>query len=129
MPPRASLPIRERSLPVAERASCPSPHRYIACMNPTAGSFMVDPRLQRLFVTLAVETPGSDSLMQIFGGTRLHSWESGSAQQPQTKRTSAAQGQAHASFSLAACFDLPPPTSFPLQAHSYTVTSKSSATR
>lgn len=41
--------------------------RYIACMNPTAGSFVVDPRLQRLFVTLAVETPGSDSLMQIFG--------------------------------------------------------------
>lgn len=36
-------------------------------MNPTAGSFVVDPRLQRLFVTLAVETPGSDSLMQIFG--------------------------------------------------------------
>jgi dynein heavy chain len=36
-------------------------------MNPTAGSFNVDPRLQRLFVTLAVETPGVDSLMQIYG--------------------------------------------------------------
>jgi len=41
-------------------------------MNPTAGSFNIDPRLQRLFVTLAVETPGSDSLMKIFG-TFLHS--------------------------------------------------------
>jgi hypothetical protein len=40
-------------------------------MNPTAGSFTVDPRLQRLFVTLAVETPGSDSLMQVYG-TFLH---------------------------------------------------------
>jgi dynein heavy chain len=36
-------------------------------MNPTAGSFVVDPRLQRLFVTLAVESPGVDSLMQIYG--------------------------------------------------------------
>ena len=36
-------------------------------MNPTAGSFVVDPRLQRLFVTLAVETPGVDSLMMIYG--------------------------------------------------------------
>ena len=40
-------------------------------MNPTAGSFTVDPRLQRLFVTLAVETPGNDSLMQVYG-TFLH---------------------------------------------------------
>ncbi|KAI3429649.1 hypothetical protein D9Q98_005734 [Chlorella vulgaris] len=41
--------------------------QYVACMNPTAGSFVVDPRLQRLFVTLAVESPGVDSLMQIYG--------------------------------------------------------------
>ncbi|EFN60095.1 hypothetical protein CHLNCDRAFT_133411 [Chlorella variabilis] len=41
--------------------------QYVACMNPTAGSFVVDPRLQRLFVTLAVETPGVDSLMMIYG--------------------------------------------------------------
>ena len=40
-------------------------------MNPSAGSFTVDPRLQRLFVTLAVETPGNDSLMQVYG-TFLH---------------------------------------------------------
>ncbi len=36
-------------------------------MNPTAGSFVIDPRLQRLFATFAVETPSLDSLMTIFG--------------------------------------------------------------
>ena len=30
--------------------------RYVACMNPTAGSFIINPRLQRLFMTLAVLT-------------------------------------------------------------------------
>lgn len=42
-------------------------HRYVACMNPTAGSFVVNPRLQRLFMTLAVEFPGQESLMKIYG--------------------------------------------------------------
>ncbi len=41
--------------------------RYVACMNPTAGSFVVNPRLQRLFMTLAVEFPGQESLMKIYG--------------------------------------------------------------
>lgn len=41
--------------------------QYIACMNPTAGSFVINPRLQRLFMTLAVDFPGQDSLMQIYG--------------------------------------------------------------
>ena len=36
-------------------------------MNPTAGSFIINPRLQRLFMTLAVEFPGQDSLMKIYG--------------------------------------------------------------
>lgn len=36
-------------------------------MNPTAGSFVVNPRLQRLFMTLAVDFPGQDSLMTIYG--------------------------------------------------------------
>lgn len=40
-------------------------------MNPTAGSFVIDPRLQRLFATFAVETPSMDSLMTIFG-TFMH---------------------------------------------------------
>ncbi|KAK9817742.1 hypothetical protein WJX72_001478 [[Myrmecia] bisecta] len=41
--------------------------QYVACMNPTAGSFVINPRLQRLFMTLAVEFPGQDSLMKIYG--------------------------------------------------------------
>lgn len=41
--------------------------QYVACMNPTAGSFLINPRLQRLFMTLAVEFPGQDSLMKIYG--------------------------------------------------------------
>jgi len=41
--------------------------QYVACMNPTAGSFTVNPRLQRLFMTMAVEFPGQDSLMKIYG--------------------------------------------------------------
>ena len=34
--------------------------QYVAAMNPTAGSFVVNPRLQRLFMTLAVTFPGQD---------------------------------------------------------------------
>ena len=41
--------------------------QYVAAMNPTAGAFVINPRLQRLFMTLAVQFPGQDSLMQIFG--------------------------------------------------------------
>lgn len=41
--------------------------QYVACMNPTAGSFIINPRLQRLFMTLAVDFPGQDSLMKIYG--------------------------------------------------------------
>ena len=41
--------------------------QYVAAMNPTAGSFVINPRLQRLFMTLAVDFPGQDSLMKIYG--------------------------------------------------------------
>eukprot|EP00879_Flechtneria_rotunda_P027778 GHRR01029772.1.p1 GENE.GHRR01029772.1~~GHRR01029772.1.p1 ORF type:complete len:1069 (+),score=390.30 GHRR01029772.1:36-3209(+) len=41
--------------------------QYVACMNPTAGSFVINPRLQRLFMTLAMDFPGQDSLMTIYG--------------------------------------------------------------
>ncbi|GBF96391.1 dynein heavy chain axonemal [Raphidocelis subcapitata] len=41
--------------------------QYVAAMNPTAGSFIINPRLQRLFMTLAVTFPGQDSLMKIYG--------------------------------------------------------------
>ncbi|KAM6276202.1 LOW QUALITY PROTEIN: dynein axonemal heavy chain 11 [Spheniscus humboldti] len=36
--------------------------QYIACMNPTAGSFTINPRLQRHFAVFALNFPSSDSL-------------------------------------------------------------------
>ena len=35
--------------------------------HPKTGSFVINPRLQRLFMTLAVNFPGQDSLMKIYG--------------------------------------------------------------
>ena len=40
--------------------------QYIAGMNPTAGSFQVNPRLQRHFTTFAVGFPGALSLLTIY---------------------------------------------------------------
>lgn len=36
--------------------------QYAACMNPTAGSFSITPRMQRHFATFAVPMPSADSL-------------------------------------------------------------------
>ncbi|XP_069077648.1 dynein axonemal heavy chain 11-like [Pleurodeles waltl] len=40
--------------------------QYITCMNPTAGSFSINPRLQRHFSVFAVHFPGMDSLTTIY---------------------------------------------------------------
>jgi len=40
--------------------------QFVACMNPTAGSFIINPRLQRHFMTFAVGFPQSEALMAIF---------------------------------------------------------------
>ncbi|XP_030631015.1 dynein heavy chain 17, axonemal-like [Chanos chanos] len=40
--------------------------QYVACMNPTAGSFTIDPRLQRHFCVFAVSFPGQDALYSIY---------------------------------------------------------------
>ncbi|KAJ3220317.1 hypothetical protein HK099_004389 [Clydaea vesicula] len=40
--------------------------QYVACMNPTAGSFTVTQRLQRHFATFAVNFPNLDSLQNIY---------------------------------------------------------------
>jgi dynein heavy chain len=40
--------------------------QYIACMNPTAGSFVINPRMQRHFVPLAIGFPGPTSLHTIY---------------------------------------------------------------
>ncbi|XP_043280362.1 dynein beta chain, ciliary isoform X1 [Venturia canescens] len=40
--------------------------QYISCMNPTAGSFTINPRLQRHFAVFAISFPNSDSLTTIY---------------------------------------------------------------
>merc|ERR1719160_1415629 len=40
--------------------------QYIAAMNPTAGSFIVNPRLQRCFASFAIGFPSIDALNTIF---------------------------------------------------------------
>ncbi|XP_068101608.1 dynein axonemal heavy chain 11-like isoform X2 [Hyperolius riggenbachi] len=40
--------------------------QYITCMNPTAGSFSINPRLQRHFSVFGVHFPGSDALTTIY---------------------------------------------------------------
>ncbi|CAF0886754.1 unnamed protein product, partial [Adineta ricciae] len=40
--------------------------QYVACMNPTAGNFTIDSRIQRHFAVFAVSFPGHDSLRTIY---------------------------------------------------------------
>ncbi|MEE6466367.1 hypothetical protein FKM82_006924 [Ascaphus truei] len=40
--------------------------QYVACMNPTSGSFTINPRLQRHFTVFAVNFPSNDALEAIF---------------------------------------------------------------
>ncbi|KAM9352911.1 dynein axonemal heavy chain 11 [Symphorus nematophorus] len=40
--------------------------QYVSCMNPTAGSFSINPRLQRHFSVFAVNFPSSEAQMSIF---------------------------------------------------------------
>jgi dynein heavy chain len=40
--------------------------QYVSCMNPTAGSFTIDTRLQRHFAVFAVSFPGTEALQTIY---------------------------------------------------------------
>ncbi|KAL3274195.1 hypothetical protein HHI36_015611 [Cryptolaemus montrouzieri] len=40
--------------------------QYVSCMNPTAGSFTINPRLQRHFYVFAISFPGGESLATIY---------------------------------------------------------------
>ncbi|NXP52612.1 DYH17 protein, partial [Heliornis fulica] len=40
--------------------------QYVACMNPTAGSFTIDARLQRHFCVFAVSFPGQEALLSMY---------------------------------------------------------------
>ena len=40
--------------------------QYVSCMNPTAGSFTINTRLQRHFCVFALSFPGADALATIY---------------------------------------------------------------
>uniref|UniRef100_A0A3Q3DHJ9 Dynein axonemal heavy chain 17 n=1 Tax=Hippocampus comes TaxID=109280 RepID=A0A3Q3DHJ9_HIPCM len=40
--------------------------QYVSCMNPTAGSFTINPRLQRHFSVISLSFPGADALATIY---------------------------------------------------------------
>ncbi|XP_016077900.1 PREDICTED: dynein heavy chain 9, axonemal [Miniopterus natalensis] len=40
--------------------------QYVSCMNPTSGSFTINPRLQRHFSVFALSFPGADALSSIY---------------------------------------------------------------
>uniref|UniRef100_A0A8C5P182 Dynein, axonemal, heavy chain 9 n=1 Tax=Jaculus jaculus TaxID=51337 RepID=A0A8C5P182_JACJA len=46
--------------------------QYVSCMNPTAGSFTINPRLQRHFSVLALSFPGTDALASIYSTILTH---------------------------------------------------------
>ena len=50
--------------------------QYIACMNPTAGSFTINPRLQRHFATFAVSLPSQEALFTIYNSVLTDHLES-----------------------------------------------------
>ncbi|XP_070583565.1 dynein axonemal heavy chain 11 isoform X3 [Erythrolamprus reginae] len=52
-----------RTLSVKEINHC----QYVACMNPTVGSFTINPRLQRHFAVFAMNFPSADALSTIYG--------------------------------------------------------------
>ncbi|XP_060103688.1 dynein axonemal heavy chain 11 [Heteronotia binoei] len=51
-----------QKLTVKEIHNC----QYVACMNPTVGSFTINPRLQRHFAVFAMNFPSSDALSTIY---------------------------------------------------------------
>jgi len=50
--------------------------QYAACMNPTAGSFNITPRMQRQFVTLAVQMPSAEIVRTVYFqvGHKVHAY-------------------------------------------------------
>ncbi|XP_009867872.1 PREDICTED: dynein heavy chain 9, axonemal-like, partial [Apaloderma vittatum] len=51
--------------------------QYVSCMNPTAGSFTINPRLQRHFCVFALSIPGQDALSRIYSTILMHHLTSG----------------------------------------------------
>ncbi|NXF09729.1 DYH9 protein, partial [Smithornis capensis] len=51
--------------------------QYVSCMNPTAGSFTINPRLQRHFCVFALSSPGQDALSRIYSTILMQHLTSG----------------------------------------------------
>ncbi|XP_010006532.1 PREDICTED: LOW QUALITY PROTEIN: dynein heavy chain 9, axonemal [Chaetura pelagica] len=51
--------------------------QYVSCMNPTAGSFTINPRLQRHFCVFALSIPGQEALARIYGTVLMQHLTSG----------------------------------------------------
>jgi dynein heavy chain len=56
----------------------------VSCLNPTAGSFYIDKRLQRSYCTFAVQLPGTEALEYIFSSILLAHFEAFSSDVKQT---------------------------------------------
>ncbi|NXO27701.1 DYH9 protein, partial [Cisticola juncidis] len=51
--------------------------QFVSCMNPTAGSFTINPRLQRHFCVFALSNPDQDTLARIYSTILVQHLESG----------------------------------------------------
>ncbi|KAM6050175.1 dynein axonemal heavy chain 9 [Theristicus caerulescens] len=51
--------------------------QYVSCMNPTAGSFTINPRLQRHFCVFALSIPGQEALSRIYSTILMQHLTSG----------------------------------------------------
>ncbi|NXS46386.1 DYH9 protein, partial [Balaeniceps rex] len=51
--------------------------QYVSCMNPTVGSFTINPRLQRHFCVFALSIPGQDALSRIYSTILMQHLTSG----------------------------------------------------
>ena len=51
--------------------------QYLSCMNPTSGSFTIDPRLQRHFSVFALSFPVTDALQTIYSNILMQHFITG----------------------------------------------------
>ena len=65
--------------------------QLVCCMNPSAGSFTIDPRLQRHFMTFSVNFPSYESLVQIYSTILTQHLESPSNKFPHSVQRMATQ--------------------------------------
>lgn len=59
VPPHPLLPVRRYDKHKILQKEITNT-QYVACLNPTAGSFAITPRMQRHFATFAVQMPSND---------------------------------------------------------------------